>query len=629
MCRSDTTALPLVMGLLLATIGAAQAAQERHWDWRPIGVPLLDIDLPSPAGGPVERVWFSDSGDRLYVRTRSGRAFLTTTGERWRPVRDALTPPDRRERHEIGSVGTVLWWEDPNGSQRVYAAGRHLLRSDDGGRSWSNLTERGGRSILGGPVRDMAVSPTDPDHIVLANDFGVWRSVDGGLSWSGMNESLPALGVRRILALPEGAAGMRVEIEEAGAFEWPPGERRAWRPVHDPALETERRLRRLLSGVLEAAITAVAVGGDFVYAGSSDGRLWVSRDRGSTWRLPERTGQEGAVVRFWLDPSEPQLALAAVAGREQGRVLRTTNGGLFWDDLTANLPPGARAWSVAADRASGAIYVATDRGLFFTRGQVDVPGPATPWMAVPAGLPDAPVSDVRLDAGGHRVFAAVEGYGVFVATAPHRAWAPRLVHGADGSARPAAPGSLLSILGALVERAQVGVSRAAVLSASETETQIQVPFDVQGDRIELALETQARSLRFSWPLERVAPGIVLEPDGTPLLVDAGTGLLLDAMNPARAGARIQILATGLGEVRPPWPVGMPAPLDQPPEVVATVRAYLDDVEVRVVRAVLAPGYAGLYLVEVQLPELLDAGPAVLHLEAAGKASNRVRIYLEP
>ena len=60
-----------------------------------------------------------------------------------------------------------------------------------------------------------------------------------------------------------------------------------------------------------------------------------------------------------------------------------------------------------------------------------------------------------------------------------------------------------------------------------------------------------------------------------MVLDADAGVLLDAMRPARSGSRIQILATGLGRVRPEWPTGLAAPLDNPPRVVADVRLYLD------------------------------------------------------
>ncbi|MEN6532242.1 MAG: hypothetical protein ABFD89_01180, partial [Bryobacteraceae bacterium] len=86
---------------------------------------------------------------------------------------------------------------------------------------------------------------------------------------------------------------------------------------------------------------------------------------------------------------------------------------------------------------------------------------------------------------------------------------------------------------------------------------------------------------------------------------------------------------GLGRVSPDWPTGAVAPLDSPPKVVAPIRVYLDRSPVEVARAVLAPGYVGFYLIEIQLPSLVNAGPAEIYVEAGGQESNRVRIYLEP
>jgi uncharacterized protein (TIGR03437 family) len=63
-------------------------------------------------------------------------------------------------------------------------------------------------------------------------------------------------------------------------------------------------------------------------------------------------------------------------------------------------------------------------------------------------------------------------------------------------------------------------------------------------------------------------------------------------------------------------------------VVAPVRAYLDQIPVEVSRAVLAP-YVGFYLIEIQLPRIVNAGPAELYIEADGQPSNKVRLYIEP
>ncbi len=74
---------------------------------------------------------------------------------------------------------------------------------------------------------------------------------------------------------------------------------------------------------------------------------------------------------------------------------------------------------------------------------------------------------------------------------------------------------------------------------------------------------------------------------------------------------------------------MAAPLREPPAVAVRVEAYLDGSPVEVTRATLAPGYVGFYLVEVQLPLLVNGGPGEIYLRAAGRRSNRVRIDLEP
>ena len=62
---------------------------------------------------------------------------------------------------------------------------------------------------------------------------------------------------------------------------------------------------------------------------------------------------------------------------------------------------------------------------------------------------------------------------------------------------------------------------------------------------------------------------------------------------------------------------------------ATVRASLDRTPVEVTHATLAPGYVGLYLIELQLPAIVNAGPAELFISTDGQESNRVQIYLEP
>jgi uncharacterized protein (TIGR03437 family) len=613
-----------------AGLAHAQSADAPHPDWRHIGNTAVALSLASPASGPVDRLWYSPDGARLYVRTAAGAVFETADFEKWRP--SAAVPPAA----EADAPATVVPGgargvrAAPGDGRRLYAYGDQVLRADDGGHAWADVTAFGGRSVIGGGIRDLAVSPLDREEVVAANDNGVWRSLDGGASWAGLNETLPNLPARRIAALPQGTSGLRVAAGALGVLEWAPGEKQAWRIVQDSAAAQDDAGRKALSQTLGSEITALAAAGDSLYAGSADGRLFVSSDRGRNW-ISTPPAERGPVEAIFADAREPRQALAALGANPRGatgqHVLRTVNGGQFWDDLTADLPETA-AYGIAADRPSGAVYVATGRGVYTAHADLNAAAPATSWTPL-AGLPQAPALDVKLDAGGNQLFVAVQGYGVYATLAPHRLGSLRLVNTADFSQRAAAPGSLLSVLGVRVRTARAGEVDLPVLAASDSESQIQVPFSARGPSLSMALETGAGSVRLAVPVESVSPAIFVDRDGTPLVLNADTGVLLDAMNTAHSNARLQILATGLGAVKPDWTAGMPGPLDNPPQVVAPVEAFLDRAPVEVTRAVLAPGYIGLYLIEVQLPALVNAGPAELYVASGDQQSNRVRVWIEP
>jgi uncharacterized protein (TIGR03437 family) len=250
------------------------------------------------------------------------------------------------------------------------------------------------------------------------------------------------------------------------------------------------------------------------------------------------------------------------------------------------------------------------------------------WQAVP-GLRQAPVTDIKLDDQGHQLWAATDGYGVYSTLAPHRLRDPRVVSSADQLAHATAPGALVSVLGAHVDAARAGDLSVPVLDSNGTQSQLQIPFEMRGTSVALAVNGSSTPLP-AVPLAETAPSIFLDPDGsgTPMLLDADSGVMLDAMNPAHSRGRIQILATGLGRVNPDWPTGIAAPQDNPPQVAATVQAYLDRQPVEVTRAVLAP-YIGFYLVEIEVPKIVNYGPAELYIDVGGQSSNRVRVYIQP
>jgi uncharacterized protein (TIGR03437 family) len=532
--------------LTWAAIAAGQTAPgDLKLDWRRIG--NAAIDAPSgPVTGAADRVWYQ--AGRLHASAR-GRSWRFEESGQWMPV--SVEAPAAFQREAFG---------------RRFAPGEAALRSDDGGRQWTRLTSpRTGPSI--GAVRDIAVLPASPDVVAVAAESGVWQSLDGGSTWAGLNEELPNLPVRALVAAPAAGRGVMV-MSEAGALEWQPGARTGWSRLSAPPVE-----------------------------------------------FPAR--------KLWSDATDPRLMLRV----DDGRLYRTMNGGTFWDEVPG--PAEARLRAAVADRESGTVYVAADRGVFAGRLDFNSAALTVTWRRLAGGLPDAPAVDVLLGPGNHQLYAAFEGWGVYAALAPHRLSNPRVVNAADLSGSVAAPGTLLSVLGSRVTAARSPTGQVALLTSQPGEAQVQVPFSAQGPAFVLEMEAESERWRHTAPLEPTAPAIFVDRDGAPMLLDGDSGVLLDPMRPIRANGRLQILSTGLGRVRPEWTAGLEAPLESPPQVVAPVRVLLDGMPLEVTRATLAPGYTGIYLVEAIIPAAVNAGSSEVILEAGGSSSNRVRVYIEP
>lgn len=620
-----------LFGLLAISVASAQTPL----DWRKLGSTSLDLGLPGLASGAVTKVVYTEGAlasglvpAGLLIQTRDGRQFVSPDGDKWLPASTALNQPVKRWRNEPNSPESgARIVESITNRARLYAFGINAWRSDDAGASWRNLTAVKGQSLLGSAILDLAVSPTDADEITAATETGLWRSLDGGLSWDGLNQNLPNFSARRIHRLPDGMNGIEVEVTGvAGTLVWQPGEKSAWRAGGRSA-ELAAELRSRLSAMTGAAITAAATAGDFLYAGSADGRIFASPDGGRSWRAaPQNAGGPitGFAIQSGEGPNEPNIAIATVAADRNSRVWRTINGGVNWDDLSSDLPAG-RAYSAAFDLPAGSIYLATSNGLYWTKADLRARGPATTWERLAGNLPTAPVYDVQLNRSSTQLYVALDGYGIYAANAPHRRADPRFVSAADYATRAAAPGSLLSFVGGPIRQARTGDRVVPVLASSPDESQVQVPFDAQGDTLPLMIDRLSVRL----PLESTAPAIFVDRDGTPMIIDADSGVLLDASTAARPGMRIQILATGLGRVTPDWPTGVPAPLDNAPRVAAAVRLYLDRVPLTVTKATLAPGYVGFYVIEFELPAIVNSGPAEVYLEAGGRASNRTRLIVRP
>jgi uncharacterized protein (TIGR03437 family) len=115
-------------------------------------------------------------------------------------------------------------------------------------------------------------------------------------------------------------------------------------------------------------------------------------------------------------------------------------------------------------------------------------------------------------------------------------------------------------------------------------------------------------------------GIFLKADGS----------LVSATNPATAGSTVTFFATGLGPVNPPLAAGAAASSAEPlNRTVVMPQVFFDGKQAFVLYSGLAPGFAGLFQVNVIVPTGVSSASNVsFSLSIGGIASNGVTIAVK-
>jgi len=197
-----------------------------------------------------------------------------------------------------------------------------------------------------------------------------------------------------------------------------------------------------------------------------------------------------------------------------------------------------------------------------------------------------------------------------------------------------APGSLVTLFGINLNGAtvQFGNIAAPVLYASSTQLNLQVPWELQGQSTTMVTVTanSITSAPQSIPVGAVAPGIFSlgAPQGGQGAIVNRAGMVVDANSPAHAGDSIEIYATGLGAVTNTPQTGATAVANPLSYVSTYPTVTIGSVSAPVSFAGLAPGFIGLYQVNVQVPQGVAAGDAVpVMLSIGAVASNTVVIFV--
>jgi photosystem II stability/assembly factor-like uncharacterized protein len=330
------------------------------------------------------RVYLGDDGG-VYRSQSNGSVTGSWTKSTSQPFNQFYTVAVSRQ-----SPDRVLGGAQDNGSLRSW-----------GSASWN--------SINGGDGTTTLIDPSDQNKVYACSQYGACvRSTNGGSSASGFGSTTSD---RRgwltpVVFDPSNPAimyygGNRLNRSVNSAA--------TWAPISPDLTHGDAGT----GGYPFGTITAVAVAksnGAVIYAGTDDGRMWITRNTGGSWTeitagLPTRW-----ITSVAVDRNNADVAYVTVSGYRNGdnaaHVWRTANGGTTWRDISANLPNAPVSRLVIDPRNPAILYVGCDVGVFSSTDT------GASWGVVGSGLPAVPIADIDAMASGSGTVLTVATFGL-------------------------------------------------------------------------------------------------------------------------------------------------------------------------------------------------------------------------
>lgn len=349
---------------------------------------LLGIDqgaIVSRDGGHTWSSWFNQPTGQFYTVTADNQfpywvyAAQQDSGTVAVPSRSDFGEITYRDWYSPGGFEVAHILADPLDARYVYSSGWYgtLLRLDRKTMQVVHVFDPGQkyRTWVMPPI---AFSPQDPHTLYLAAQE-VLETEDGGVNWHSLSPDLTR-GVPKKPA-PQG------------------------RPLN--------RLSALAPSPVDAGV---------IWAGSGDGLIHVTRDRGATWQ--DITPPSPAAKPAQESQTQPQYpmvleieashydagtayAVLQVPREFRPYILRTRDFGRTWTNIVQGLPPTSPAWALREDsRRKGLLYAGTETGVFvsFDDGEH--------WQSLQLNLPVSPVRDLAVQ--GNDLVAATFGRALWI-----------------------------------------------------------------------------------------------------------------------------------------------------------------------------------------------------------------------
>ena len=159
----------------------------RVYDGSASGIKISQIAVSSVSS---DLVWVGRNNGSLLMSTNATSApsswsSVTWTGKPGRAVLSILLDPSDTNKVYVGYGG--------------YNTG-NLWRSSDGGATWTNI----GNTLPPSPVRTIERHPSDPLKLYVGTEVGIFTSGDGGTTWTTTNDGPANTSVEKLFWLDAG-----------------------------------------------------------------------------------------------------------------------------------------------------------------------------------------------------------------------------------------------------------------------------------------------------------------------------------------------------------------------------------------------------------------------------------------
>ncbi|HEY3040936.1 MAG TPA: hypothetical protein VGJ66_19510 [Pyrinomonadaceae bacterium] len=242
-----------------------------------------------------------DEPDTLYAGVEPAALFKSTdAGATWSLVKGLHDHPHRSQWMPGGGglcLHTIL--PDPSNNKRLFVAisTGGVYRTDDGGENWQPRNQGVRAQFLpegqqypewGQCVHKIVSHPSNPQRLFLQNHWGLYKTENGGDSWTDIANGVPSDFGFAMEVDPNDASSVYIIPLESDEFRCTPeGKLRLYRTRNAgaswEAVENGLPQQNALETVLRDGLSADSLQPTGLYFGTRSGKLFGSSDSGESW----------------------------------------------------------------------------------------------------------------------------------------------------------------------------------------------------------------------------------------------------------------------------------------------------------------------------------------------------------